>query len=120
MGRSEFTFTHAVDTNPQAQKMSLVCSCTFNETSTRRLQQILNFPGKHKKNTSGSYSSLRNRIRLKLDQAILQPRRFTDSSIDLGFEACTLFYLGIDVRYTYVSVGVTMQPHCTTSKTGMR
>ena len=49
MSRSEFKFTHAVDTNPQVQKMSLVQSNTFSETSMRRLQQILNFLGEYKK-----------------------------------------------------------------------
>ena len=49
MGRSEFKFTQAVGTNPQAQKMSLDRSYSFVETSTRRLQQILNFFGRYKK-----------------------------------------------------------------------
>ena len=69
MGRNEFKFTHAVDTNPQVQKMSLVQSNTFSETSTRRLQQILNFLGEYKKtqvvrirhSTVGSGSKLTRR-----------------------------------------------------------
>ena len=57
VGNSNFNFTHAVDTNPKAQKMTVVWSYDFIETRTRRLQQI---PGKYQKNTSGSYSSLKN------------------------------------------------------------
>ena len=49
MGRREFKFTRAVNTNSQAQKMSLDRSYTSGETSTRRLQQILNFLGRYKK-----------------------------------------------------------------------
>ena len=116
MGRSEFKFTQAVGTNPQAQKMSLDRSYTFVETSTRRLQQILNFFGRYKKNTSGTYSSLKGRIWLKIDQRILQTRRYTELSIDMGSEDCKLFRLGTDVRFSYVSVGVRMHPYNTISK----
>ena len=49
MGWSEFKFTQAVGTNPQVEKMSLDRNYTFAETSTRRLQQILNFLGRYKK-----------------------------------------------------------------------
>ena len=34
----------------------------------------------------------------------------------MGSEACTLFRLGTDVRYSYVSVGVRMHPYYTISK----
>ena len=67
MGRIEFKFTQVV-TNPQERKMNLILSYSFVETSTRRLQQYLNFLVDYKKNTRGSYSSLKGRIRLKNDQ----------------------------------------------------
>ena len=116
MGRREFKFTRAVNTNSQAQKMSLDRSYTSGETSTRRLQQILNFLGRYKKNTSCTYSSLKNRIWLKIDQRIMHTRRYTELSTGLGSEVCTLFRLGTDVRYSYVSVGVKMHPYYTISK----
>ena len=48
-GRSEFNLTQAVVTNRQAQKMRLDWSYTFAETSTRRLQLILNFLGEYER-----------------------------------------------------------------------
>ena len=98
--------------------MSLDRSYTFAETSTRRLQQILNFLGRYKKNTSGTYSSLKGQTWLKINQKILHPRRYTELSTDLSSEACTLFRLGPDVRYFYVSVRVKMHPYYTISKHG--
>ena len=116
MGQSEFKFTQAVSTNPHAEKMRLDRSYTFAATSTRRLQQILNLLGRYKKNTSGTYSSLKGRIWLKIDQRIWRTRRYSELSTDVGSEACTLFRLGTDVRFSYVSVRVRMHPYYTISK----
>ena len=89
LGRSDFKFTHAVDTNPEAQKLNLVWNCIFNEKTTRRLQQILKFPGEYNTNTSCSYSSLKSWIWLKNAQGILHPCRCTELSFDLDSEAYT-------------------------------
>ena len=62
------------------------------------------------------YWSLKNRIRLKTDHGILHPRRYTELSTDLDFEACTLFHLGTDVWYNYVSVRVKMHAYYSISK----
>ena len=83
--------------------MSIDRSYTFAGTSTRRLQQIFNF--REEKNTRGSYPSLNYEIRLKIGQGALHLRRYTEVSLNLGSKACTLFHLGTDGRYTYVSVG---------------
>ena len=51
-GRSNIKLTQAVVTNPQVQKMSLIQSHTFSETSTRRSHQILNYADGTKKHKS--------------------------------------------------------------------
>ena len=76
----------------------------------------LRFFRKVQKNTRGSYLLPKSWIRLKMDQMILHMRMYTELSTDLSSEACTLFRLGTDVQYTYVSVGVKMHAYHAISK----
>ena len=117
MSRTENKLTQAVFSYPQAQKMVLVHSYTFCETSTRRLQQILSFLGKYKKTKVARIRHPRVASGSKLikDPALL-PRRYTELHIDLGSGAWTLFHLGTDVRYPYVSVGAKEHTYRTISK----
>ena len=96
--------------------MSLDWSYTFAETSTRRLQQILNFLGEHKKTQEARSRHTRVGLDLKLQGDPTPTYRYRDLSVDLGSKACTLFRLGTDVRYTNVSVGAKMQAYCTISR----
>ena len=68
------------------------------------------------KNTSGSYLSLKGRIRLKFSQGILHTLTYTVMNADLGSVTCARFSLGTDVRYSYVSVMVKMHSNHTISE----
>ena len=94
--------------NPQALKIYSDRGCAFVREITRHPRHFLIFLGQYKKNTSGSYSSLKCRIWLKIGQGILHTRRYTNLSFDLGS--------GTDVQSTYVSVGVKMHVYYAISK----
>ena len=98
-------------TRPKNERRSKLHFCW---ASTRRLQQTLNFLGEFQK-ISGLYSSPKGRIRLQNGKETLQLLRYTELRTGLGSEACTLFHLGTDVRYAYIS-GVNVHTCCTISK----
>ena len=96
--------------------MSLVQNYILAETSRDVYNKFWNYLGEYKKNTSGSYSSLKSRICLKINHGTLHACRYTEWSTDVGFEAFTLFHHVTDVLYPYVSVGVKLHSYLTISK----
>ena len=68
------------------------------------------------KKTSGFFSAPKSQIWLKLTRGPCIHLGTPKLSTDLGSEACTLFRLCPDVRYTYETVGVKMHAYCTISK----
>ena len=117
-GRTELKIAHAIGFNPQTLKINSDRGYAFVGKITRHPRQFLIFLRPHTKNTSGLYSSLKSRTWLKNDHNILHTRRYTELVTNLGSDACALFRLGTDVRYTFVSVGVKMHAYYTISEHG--
>ena len=69
-GRSGLKIAHAIGFYPQGQKISLGWVCS-GEDDYEGFTMIFEFSRTTPENTSGSCSSLNNRIRLKIDQGIL-------------------------------------------------
>ena len=100
--RRLFKFAQRFPTSTLGQKINLVWGKKSPVTHRTNFKEFLDFPKIAQQHSRGSCVRWKRCIKPKIDQQILNTRRFTKMNTVLSCAPSTQFHLGTDVRYHYV------------------